>query len=91
MKTTGFFSYVHADDEAERGRIAQLARDIAERVEMLTGETIELFFDRDDLEWGDDWRNRIDNSLASTAFFIAILTPRFFTSSECRREAQFFT
>jgi hypothetical protein len=86
----GFWSYVHADDAADGGRIARLARDIASEFEMQTGEAIELFLDRDELQWGDNWRNEIDNALASVAFFIPVLTPRYFRSVECRRELQFF-
>ena len=86
----GFWSYVHKDDEAEQGRISRLAKDVAAQYEMLTGETIELFLDKDALEWGDDWRDKIDASLASVAFFIPVLTPRYFMSPECRRELQFF-
>lgn len=86
----GFWSYVHTDDAADGGRIAQLARDIAAEFEMQTGEPIELFLDRDQLQWGDNWRNEVDNALASVAFFIPVLTPRYFRSVECRRELQFF-
>jgi hypothetical protein len=82
----GFWSYVHADDEAEGGRIARLARDVASQFEMRTGEKIRLFLDRDSIEWGDNWRDRIDEGLASVAFFIPVLTPRYFMSAECRRE-----
>jgi hypothetical protein len=57
---------------------------------MITGESIELFLDRDSLEWGDEWRPKVDASLASIAFFIPVLTPRYFTSAECRRELNFF-
>ncbi|QIZ97465.1 toll/interleukin-1 receptor domain-containing protein [Leifsonia sp. PS1209] len=86
----GFWSYVHADDDAETGRIAQLARDVASQFEMLTGEPVQLFLDRDNLVWGDDWRPRIDESLSSIAFFMPIITPRYFQSAECRRELNFF-
>lgn len=86
----GFWSYVHADDTADGGRIARLARDIASEFEMQTGDAIELFLDRDELQWGDNWKNEIDNALASVAFFIPVLTPRYFRSAECRRELQFF-
>jgi hypothetical protein len=34
----GFWSYVHADDEAEGNRISRLARDVASQFELLTGE-----------------------------------------------------
>lgn len=67
-----------------------MARDIASEFEMQTGEAIELFLDKDELQWGDNWRNEIDNALASVAFFIPVLTPRYFLSVECRRELQFF-
>ena len=86
----GFWSYVHKDDLADQGRICRLARDVADQFEMLTGESIELFLDKDALEWGDRWKDKIDASLASVAFFIPVMTPRYFMSPECRRELQFF-
>lgn len=86
----GFWSYVHRDDEADGGRIVRLANDVVAQYEMLTGETISLLFDKDFLRWGDNWRDKIDASLASVAFFIPVMTPRYFMSSECRRELQFF-
>lgn len=58
---------------------------------MLTGESISLFLDKDTLKWGEEWRERINSSLSSVAFFIPVLTPRYFMSPECRRELQFFT
>ena len=86
----GFWSYVHADDQAEGERISRLARDVAAQFEMLTGEHLTLFLDKDAIKWGEGWRERIDASLASVAFFIPVLTPRYFMSPECRRELQFF-
>lgn len=86
----GFWSYVHKDDEADNGRIARLARDIVAEYELITGESIDLFLDLDQLNWGDNWRGKIDESLSSVAFFIPVLTPRYFQSAECRRELNFF-
>lgn len=86
----GFWSYVHADDQAEGERISRLARDVAAQFEMLTGEPLALFLDRDAIRWGEDWRDRIDSSLSSIAFFVPVMTPRYFMSPECRRELQFF-
>ena len=57
---------------------------------MATGDTIDLFLDKDDLEWGDTWRQKLDESLSSVAFFIPVMTPRYFLSSQCRGEFQFF-
>jgi hypothetical protein len=86
----GFWSYVHSDDAADGGRITRLARDIASEFEVQTGEEIELFLDKDQLQWGDNWRSEVDTALASVAFFIPVLTPRYFQSVECRRELQLF-
>jgi hypothetical protein len=86
----GFWSYVRRDDQAEGGRIARLAHDLADQYEMITTETIKLFLDSDRISWGDHWREEIDKSLATAVFFVAVLTPRYFLSSECRRELQAF-
>lgn len=83
---SGFWSYVRRDDEADGGRIRQLADDVKTQYEMATGDEIDLFVDRDDIKWGDHWREKIDASLASVAFFVPVLTPRFFMSAECCRE-----
>jgi hypothetical protein len=87
----GFWSYVRADDTAEAGRISRLANDLVSQYELLTGETINLFLDKASLEWGDNWRHKIDEGLGSVAFFVAVLTPRYFMSNECRREMQSFS
>jgi hypothetical protein len=86
----GFWSYVHKDDDAETGRIVQLALDLKDQFEMMAGEELRLFLDRTELEWGHEWRARIDSGLETVAFFIPVLTPRYFQSSECRRELHEF-
>jgi len=85
-----FWSYARRDDEAENGRIVQLARDINAQYEMITGETLKAFIDRDSIALGENWRERIDESLVTAAFFVPILTPHYFMRSECRRELQTF-
>lgn len=86
----GFWSYVHKDDDADGGRIVRLAHDIVSQYEMLTNETIELFLDKDGIVWGNEWEQRIKDSLASVAFFVPILTPRYFASPICRNELNTF-
>lgn len=88
--TQGFWSYVHKDDEAYGGRISRLAHDIAAQYEMISAEPLALFLDIATLQWGDNWRQKIEANLASVAFFIPVLTPRYFTRLECRNELQFF-
>jgi hypothetical protein len=82
----GFWSYVHADDKAEGGRICHLAKDLADQYEALSGDTVQLFVDKDKIKWGDNWRNEINSNLAATAFFIPVFSPRYFMSPECRNE-----
>jgi hypothetical protein len=89
-KQKGFLCYVHDDDGRDEGRLVQLARDVVDEFEMLTGERIELFIDRESIAWGEVWRDTIDGSLADVAFFIPMVTPRFFDSPECRREFEEF-
>jgi len=86
----GFWSYVHKDDAAEGERISRLATDLVDQYEMLTGESISLFLDKVALKWGDRWKDKVDESLASVAFFIPVLTPRYLQSTECRRELHYF-
>lgn len=81
----GFWSYAHEDDEQDGGRIRRLAEDVKREYSLITGTPLDLFIDRD-LAWGDEWRARIDQALSATTFFIPVLTPRYFTRPECRRE-----
>lgn len=90
MGSQGFWSYVHADDDDDDKRLSQLARDVVAEFRVLTGESFEMFLDKDAIKWGELWREQIDTSLVVGAFFIPVITPRYFMSVECRRELQFF-
>lgn len=87
----GFWSYARRDDEAERGRISQLSRDIAEQYSMHTGESVDIWLDLDRLRWGDRWRDGIQDALRRVRFFIPVITPRYFQRVACRQELTFFT
>ena len=87
---SGFWSYVHADEESERGRILRLCQLLEAEFSLLTGRQIEMFVDRKDIAWGDKWRETIDDALTETTFFIAIVTPRYVNSVECRKELLLF-
>lgn len=86
-----FWSYVHADNDAEGGRILDLAARVRGAYRLFTAEDLDLFVDRKDVLWGDAWRDRIDEAIAGTTFFIPIVTPSYFQSEECRRELLQFT
>jgi hypothetical protein len=82
----GFWSYAHKDDKQVKGRIVRLADEIRDAYSLLTGDDLKVFVDREELAWGHQWRSRIDAAVQDTTFFIPIVTPRYFASTECRRE-----
>jgi F-box protein 11 len=84
-----FFSYAHADDEAD-GALRRLHAALAREISARLGADFPLFLDRDDIAWGDNWRERIDDSLDNSTLLIPIITPSFFASEECRRELRRF-
>lgn len=82
----GFVSYVHKDNQDSKDRILRLVGEISAEFSLLTGEDLRVFVDREGIEWGDNWRDKIDNALQDTTFLIPFITPRFFKSQECRNE-----
>ncbi|MFF2116267.1 toll/interleukin-1 receptor domain-containing protein [Kitasatospora sp. NPDC058184] len=87
----GFWSYAHRDNELDGGRIVRLAKSIGNAFELITGEELAVFVDKDDIAWGDSWRARIDLALSGVTFLIPVITPKFFMSQECRREVLAFS
>ncbi|MFJ8747384.1 TIR domain-containing protein [Embleya sp. NPDC127516] len=82
----GFWSYTHRDDVLDDGRILRLAESISHEFEIVTGEALNIFRDNTSLAWGHVWLSRIDSALATSTFFIPVITPRYFKSQQCRRE-----
>ena len=86
-----FLSYVHRDDEHDGGQIRRLRDVLQGEVRMQLGEAdFDIFLDRDDIAWGQNWRRRIEASLGTVTLLIPIVTPAFFASDECRRELELF-
>jgi F-box protein 11 len=85
-----FMSYVHSDDEHEGGRLSTFREILSGEVGLLAGIEFPIFQDRNDIHWGQNWRQRLTESLDLTTFFIPIITPRYFQSQACRRELEQF-
>ncbi|WP_298743943.1 toll/interleukin-1 receptor domain-containing protein [uncultured Microbacterium sp.] len=81
-----FWSYAHEDNERSYGRVMELATAIANEYSLLSGEELELFVDRNDIRWGEAWRERIETALSDAPLFLAVVTPKYLRSIECRRE-----
>lgn len=82
-----FVSYAHADEVFVEGAIGRLALRLELALRAYTGRSdLSVFFDRKTIEWGDAWRARIAKGLAESAILIAMVTPTFLESDECRNE-----
>jgi len=83
-------SYTHFDDEHELGQLSQFGKRLSGEVHAQTGKDFPIFQYREDIEWGEQWRQRIEESLDASTFFIPIITPSFFKSEECCKELRAF-
>ncbi|MEV4805742.1 TIR domain-containing protein [Nonomuraea sp. NPDC049421] len=82
-----FCSYRRADnDTIFRDTVDHLVADMKSLHEAETGRTLEIFFDREELGWGDDFREVIDRAVQEATFFMPIVTARYFDSEWCRHE-----
>src|SRR6185437_764321 len=79
-----FCSYVHRDNENFGTAVERLVEDIRALHEAETGRTLQIFFDRTDIGWGQDFRNAISDSVENATFFIPFITARYFQSEYCR-------
>ena len=85
-----FMSYVRFDDKHENGRLTEFRERLSNEVQMQTGDEFPIFQDRNDIKWGQNWKERIDTSIDGTTFLIPIITPSFFKSDACRDELMRF-
>jgi hypothetical protein len=85
-----FLSYVRSDDVHDSGRISELRRYLEGELKMQTGREFHIFQDRNDIAWGEQWRERIETTLRGVTFLIPIVTPSYFRSPACRSEFQTF-
>lgn len=86
----GFMSYVRLDDQHESGRLSEFCKRLSGEMRMQTGEDFYIFQDRNDIAWGQQWKQRIEDSLDDVSFLFPILTPGFFKSQACRSELERF-
>src|SRR3989304_7605505 len=85
-----FMSYVRFDDKHEDGRLTEFRERLSAEVKMQTGEEFPIFQDRDDIKWGQNWKERVEKAIDEVTFLISIITPTFFKSRHCREELERF-
>ena len=87
---SAFMSYVRSDDDHDGGLITKFRERIEGEVRMQTGKAFNIFQDRNDIAWGQQWKAVISDALSSVRFLIPIVTPSFFESDACRSEFETF-
>jgi parallel beta-helix repeat protein len=85
-----FMSYAHFNDEHDDGLVSEFRRRLAAEVRVQTGEDFVIFQDRNDIAWGQNWRERIDEALDAATLLVVIMTPSLFRSPACRAEINRF-
>src|SRR3984893_4699706 len=85
-----FLSYVRSDDAHDFGRISELRRSLEGEVKIQTGHAFHIFQDRNDISWGEQWKERIESALRGVTFLIPIVPPSYFQSPACRSEFHTF-
>lgn len=85
-----FMSYARFDDQADDGQLTQFRERLSVEVRVQTGEEFPIFQDRNDIAWGQNWQQRIDQTLDAVTLLLVIITPGFFRSHACREEVERF-
>ena len=85
-----FMSYVRFNDQHDDGQLSQFQERLAAEVRAQTGEEFPIFQDRNDIAWGQNWQQRIDEALDAVTLLVVIITPSLFRSPACRDEFQKF-
>ncbi|MFE5815378.1 right-handed parallel beta-helix repeat-containing protein [Streptomyces sp. NPDC056479] len=89
-KPAAFMSYVRFNDEHDDGLLTQLRERLGTEVRAQTGEEFSIFQDRNDVAWGQNWQQRIDEALDEVTLLLVIMTPSLFRSPACRAEVARF-
>lgn len=57
-----FLSYAHADDHVNDGAVTALHHLLSQELRLQSVGAFALFRDREDLQWGQAWRQVVDGS-----------------------------
>lgn len=95
MSTAGqgrqvFVSYAHVDNELMNQAVRQFTEDLKSFYAAKSGDYLKVFFDRDSIDWGDDWRKNIEANLRAASIFMPIITMQYFNRPACREELNAF-
>jgi F-box protein 11 len=89
-KPAAFMSYVRFNDQHDDGQLTLFRERLSTEVQAQTGEEFSIFQDRNDIAWGQNWQQRIDEALDAVTLLLVIVTPSLFRSPACRAEVERF-
>ena len=89
-----FISYAHKDNENPEnpGFVDAFVEKLENSTDhkQMFGRKIKVFFDKKEIHSMLDWDNRIRSCLASSRFFVVLLSPNYFKSEYCAREFEWW-
>jgi formylglycine-generating enzyme required for sulfatase activity len=83
-------SYTRDDDQRSGAYLTTFRKKLSDEVSGYIGQPFHIFQDIEDIKWGQQFEQRIEDALATITFFLPILTPSFFRSEFCRYELERF-
>lgn len=81
-----FLSYARKDNDAFPGVADKIRAAIEGQYPAETGVAVEVFYDRESLPGGQNWREWIKQSIQGASIFVPIVTMQYFDSQACRDE-----
>ena len=82
-----FLSYCRRDNlpksEGGEGWVTAFERELRQRHQRYSGRELRIFFDKDDIGPGRDWRRDLGIGLRSSRLFLAFLSPNYIQSENC--------
>jgi len=87
----GFFSYSHRDAEVDPHIVEAFSSELERRVDAkLVNASFEIWRDKNKLQTGDCWDQKIEGAIDASHIFIVVLTPKWISSDYCREEFEAF-
>ena len=74
-----FISYARIDDDLTNNTVTNIAKHLSNEVTLQSGREFKVFQDKTGINWGDNWKNKIEDSLDKSTFLIPIISPSFFS------------
>jgi TIR domain len=81
-----FASYARVDDRATYGRIETFINDVSNIYSSMTGMDVGIFFDKDSISPGEEWKDRIRLGLSASSVLLAFISPAYLRSVNCTQE-----